>query len=102
MADEATNLVLEHLRRVREDIDALRAEMPEETGDLKLRTSALEQSVARGFDGMQSMISQISGVDELVSRRSDRIEIRSDSIETRLDKLEDFSDATERLEERLN
>jgi prefoldin subunit 5 len=105
MTEETTNLVLEHLRRIREEIGTLRSEMREELGDLKLRTSALEQSVARGFDGMQSMISQIQVSMGSFHRRTDRIEVRSDSIETRLDRLEGFSETTEdrlaKLEERM-
>ena len=105
MADETTNLVLEHLKRIREDIAAFKSEMREELGDLKLRSSALEQAVAQGFTGVQAMISQVQVSMASHHRRTDRIEVRSDSIETRLDRLEDFTETTEsrlaKLEERL-
>lgn len=95
MTEDTTNLVLEHLRRIREDLGAFKSEMREEFGEIKLRTSALEQSVARGFDGMESMISQIQVSMGSFHRRADRVETRSDSIETRLDRLEGFSETAE-------
>jgi hypothetical protein len=105
MTEETENLVLEALRRVREDITAFKTEMREEIGDLKLRTSALEQAVAQGFNGVQAMMSQIQVSMGSFHRRADRIEVRTESFETRLERLEDSKDETRlrlsRIEERL-
>ena len=42
MAENTENLILEHLRNLRNDVLTLRAEMHEGFNDLKLRVSSIE------------------------------------------------------------
>lgn len=73
MADETTNLVLEHLRHIRGAVDALREDMRE----TKARLGRLEVNLAQ---------TQV-GVAEL-SVRLDRLDARVERIEARLDLAE--------------
>ncbi|MEX2036775.1 MAG: hypothetical protein WEA28_16465 [Xanthobacteraceae bacterium] len=66
MADEPDNLVLVYLRRIDEKLDRL----SDDVRDLKVRMTALEESVVG------------------VQRRMDRLEGRIDRIEKRLDLTE--------------
>jgi predicted nuclease with TOPRIM domain len=63
MADEANNLVLEHLRHIRGAVDAVR----EDVREIKIRVGHLEHQYAS------------------LSTRMDRIDERLDKIERRLD-----------------
>jgi predicted nucleic acid-binding Zn-ribbon protein len=66
MADEPDNIVLVYLRRIDEKLDRL----TDDVRDLKVRVTALEESVVG------------------VHRRMDRLEARIDRIERRLDLTE--------------
>ncbi len=46
MADETANLILEHLRGLRNEIAAFRSDTREDLRDIKARLSSLEQHVA--------------------------------------------------------
>jgi chromosome segregation ATPase len=98
MTQETENLVLELLRRMRE-------ENREELMDLKLRVSALEQAVAQGLGGVQAAIGQIQVSMSSFHRRSDRVEMRAESLESRIERIEGHSAAADqrlaRIEEKL-
>ena len=97
MTEDTTNLVLEHLRRIRASVEKIE----EELIDVKLRLSAVEQGqglITAGLAQLQVSMSSFQ-------RRADRIDMRNDSVESRLERLEGSKDATEerltRIEERL-
>jgi uncharacterized coiled-coil protein SlyX len=77
MATEPENLVLEHLRLIRNDIRDFRQEVRGDLGDLKFRMTAVEQQVAT-----------LNGSFAGQSLRIDRIEQRLDRIERRLNLVE--------------
>ena len=66
MADETTNLVLEHLRHIRGQLDG----MARDIHDMKIWATNVEEGLA------------------LVNRRLDRVDERLDRIERRLDLVE--------------
>ena len=66
MSEQPDNLVLVYLRRIDEKLDRL----SDEVRDVKMRATALEESLAG------------------VNRRLDRVETRLDRIERRLDLVE--------------
>src|SRR5262245_48096911 len=66
MADETTNLVLEHLRHMRGQLDGMSSYIH----DMKVRVTNVEEGLA------------------LVNRRLDRVDERLDRIERRLDLVE--------------
>ncbi len=73
MTDETTNIVLEHLRHIRSQIDVLRSDM----SDVKLRLTVIDGHVA------SVVVGQIGHNSEM-----DRLKIRIDRIERRLDLTE--------------
>jgi archaellum component FlaC len=74
MTDVPDNLVLEHLRHIRDVVDELR----EDVRELKHRTSSMEQQVAN-FAAVEA--SHYAGMSIRLDRLTDRIE----RIERRLD-----------------
>jgi predicted nucleic acid-binding Zn-ribbon protein len=70
MADEPDNIVLEHLRAIRNALADLQAEMRAEFHDLKVRMTGVEQGLA------------------VLNNRVDRIEVRLQKIDKRLDLTE--------------
>jgi predicted nucleic acid-binding Zn-ribbon protein len=70
MADEPDNIVLEHLRAIRNTLADLQAEMRAEFHDLKVRMTGVEQGLA------------------VLNNRVDRIEVRLQKIDKRLDLTE--------------
>ena len=66
MADETTNLVLDHVRHIRGQLDGMAADIH----DMKLRVTNVEEGLA------------------LVNRRLERVDERLDRIERRLDLVE--------------
>jgi len=102
MADEPDNLILEHLRRLREGQDALRGDVGEGFSELKHRGSALEQSIGN----LQVHLGQMQIVMGSLNERMDRIDDRMDSIIDhnlgRLsERLERLDERTERIERKL-
>ena len=73
MTEDTTSLVLEHLRHIRSQIDALRLDM----GDVKLRLTVIEGHIASLVVGQTGHNSEM-----------DRLKIRIDRIERRLELTE--------------
>jgi hypothetical protein len=73
MADEPTNLVLEHLRTIRTDLTEIRQEQREQ----RLRLSGIER-------GIVNLLSEVTEMGLRLDRMHDRI----DRIERRLDLIE--------------
>jgi hypothetical protein len=73
MNDETTNLVLEHLRRIR----ASQERMELDLGEMKSRVSALEQTTGQILNSIGT-----------VNQRMDRFDERLSRIEKRLDLIE--------------
>jgi prefoldin subunit 5 len=73
MTEEATNLVLEHLRKIRESQET----MQQDIHDLKLRMSATERHVGE----IQVQIGGLNGRLDRVDERLGRIERRLDLVE---------------------
>lgn len=85
MTDEPINLVLEHLRAIRNAIDALRTDMH----DVKDRLSAVELGLA----GVRRDIAALSETDTRLYARVDRMDDRVARIERRLDIVEGPSES---------
>ena len=79
MTESTENLVLEHLRGLRNDIVTFRSEMQGEFGEVKHRLTRLESSVAslRGESvGMQEDVYRQQSVIDSIKERLQRIEKR--------------------------
>jgi hypothetical protein len=98
MTEETESMVLELLRRMRE-------ENREEFTELKLRVSALEQALSQGLSGLQAQMGQILVSMGSFHRRADRLDMRTDSFKSRPERLEGKSNDIDvlfaRIEERL-
>jgi len=70
MADEPTNLVLEHLRAMRSDLTEMRQEQREQ----RLRLSGIER-------GIVNLLSEVTEMGLRLDRMHDRIDRRLDLIE---------------------
>lgn len=72
MTDNTENLVLEHLKALRNELRDFRTKTEDEFQDLRLRFSELEQNQANLY---QSYVRQQASLDQ-VTQRLDRIERR--------------------------
>ena len=77
MTDDTTNLVLEHLRRIRASQE--RTEL--EIGDIKARLTAMDETMANS----RTDLAHLHSLYAQQSKRIDRIEDRLGRIERRLD-----------------
>ena len=77
MTDDTTNLVLEHLRRIRASQE--RTEL--EIGDIKARLTAMDETMANS----RTDLAPLHSLYAQQSKRIDRIEDRLGRIERRLD-----------------
>lgn len=91
MTDETANLVLEHLRRMRE-------EMREGFSDVKHRLSALEQTVAN----LQIQFGQSGVLMASLNKRVDRVDDRRDSSELRLDRIDERLESIDHRLEKID
>ena len=91
--DNVANIVLEHLRALRADNQALRAD----NADFKHRLTNLEESTANGFSAVLR-----NGAKNVASlnRRFDRLDERVDRLSVRFDHLDDRVERIERGLER--
>jgi uncharacterized coiled-coil protein SlyX len=74
MTDEVGNLILEHLRIIRPDVQ----EVKERTGRLEMRMSAMEDYMKGMFTQMVSLQHEVSGNSEdirAIKRRLDLVEV---------------------------
>jgi chromosome segregation ATPase len=71
MTEEATNLVLEHLRRIREVQEA----MQQDIHDVKLRMSATERHMGEIVLQIGTLNSRMDRVDERLGRIERRLEL---------------------------
>ncbi len=81
MAENTENLILEHLRNLRNDVLTLRAEMHEGFNDLKLRVSSIEEHTA----GLRRDLALIHGDIANIHQRLDHHEKPLERIERRLE-----------------
>lgn len=70
MADETDNLVLEHLRAIREEVSSLRSEQRERLDSIETRLQALELQV----NGLHSTNAEFRGRFERIERRLDLVD----------------------------
>lgn len=79
MSENVENLILEHLRMLRNEVARLRAEMHEEFKDVKLRLGSVESAVVTvrrdAADQMGDAVRQQLRIDQL-AERLERIERR--------------------------
>ena len=80
MSESIDNLILEHLRMLRNEVAGMRAEMHEEFRDVKLRLGSVETAV--------------------VSMRRDSTEQMGDVVRQQL-RIDQLTDRLERIERRL-
>jgi uncharacterized coiled-coil protein SlyX len=74
MTDEVGNLILEHLRIIRSDVQ----EVKERTGRLEMRMSAMKDYMKGMFTQMVSLQHEVSGNSEdirAIKRRLDLVEV---------------------------
>ena len=79
MSDNVENLLLEHLKALRNDVSVLRTEMHDEFRDLKHRVSSLEAAMVRlrgDLVGMQEDTYRQQGRIDQIVERIERIERR--------------------------
>ena len=79
MSENIENLILEHLRMLRNDVAGMRTEMHEEFRDVKLRLGSVESAVVSvrrdAADQMGDAVRQQLRIDQL-AERLERIERR--------------------------
>ncbi len=79
MTDNVENLILEHLKTLRNDVKTLREEMHQEFTDVKHRLSTVERGIAsvrhENADGFESYVRQQVSIDR-INERIERIERR--------------------------
>jgi predicted nucleic acid-binding Zn-ribbon protein len=79
MADNVENIVIEHLRALRSEVQTLRTEMHAEFKDVKLRLSGVESAIVsmkhEGADMRGDYVRQQVSIDNIVERLQ-RIEKR--------------------------
>lgn len=79
MSDNIENLILEHLKALRNDVKTLREEMHHEFTDVKHRLSTVERGIAavrhETADGFESYVRQQVTIDK-ITERLERIERR--------------------------
>jgi hypothetical protein len=71
MTDETANLILEHLRHIREDMPELRLDV----SDLKLRMTAVEGSFAHAMTHLAGQSMRLDRIDERMARIERRLEL---------------------------
>ena len=71
MNDETTNVVLEHLRRIR----ASQERMELDLGEMKSRVSALEQTTGQILNSLGIMNQRMDRFDERLSRIEKRLDL---------------------------
>jgi archaellum component FlaC len=77
MAEEAQNLVLEHLRSIRRTVEGTHAEL----ADVKMRMTTVESSIGQVLSQIGNLQTQLAGQ----ALRMDRIDERLARVERRLD-----------------
>lgn len=72
MADNVENIVIEHLRALRSEVQTLRTEMHSEFKDVKLRLSSVESAIVSmkhdGADMRGDYVRQQVSIDNIVER----------------------------------
>ena len=71
MSDDTTNLVLEHLRRIR----ASQERMELDLSDLRVHVSAIEGTVAHAVTHLAAQSVRLDRIDERVARIERRLEL---------------------------
>jgi len=60
MADEINNLLLEHLKALRNDLSSFRSETRSDINDVKHRLGLVEEQIIAGYGGILSALRRIS------------------------------------------
>lgn len=81
MTENVENLILEHLKALRNDLRGFQAETGANFAEIKIRLSSLEERLALA----ERAIANTHGDNALVQSRLDRVDARIERIERRLE-----------------
>ena len=77
MTDQTENLIIEHLKALRNALKEFRQEAREEFGTLKLRINSVEHGVAGMHDDNAILQTRIHRVDSRIDKIEKRLELAS-------------------------
>ena len=79
MTEKIENLILEHLKSLRNELRDLRKDMDNNFRDVKLRLGSIERYQVGCHDDSVRQNARIDDLDERIQRLEQRLEIREDS-----------------------
>ncbi len=77
MTDETSNIIIEHLKALRNDLRDFRQETRTEFETLKLRINAVERGIAGMHDDNATLHTRIDTVDSHINKIEKRLELTS-------------------------